>query len=304
MSRDPRRLLSATRNLTAGVLLLFKEKLREMSPADSDEVLIKQRIEPCIGKDGVLSFRGKGRKTVDAQQIRERFSALRIEVAWKRFDDIISIRNEIEHHSTSESAPRLMELIADSFLIIRDFTSAQLGRKPVQLLGNDTWRVLTNVALSRDKNLTDCRREIAKIGWPSKALLKISTYLRCSNCESDLINPATPMQSFPNLQFHCTACNTKSLYDSMAEDAVDRCYEQEIEEAMWAGERSPVYLCYRCRKVTYLEAEDLCATCGATRIYKNCVVCGDSLDSLDQDMNGLCSIHHAQLQGKLDIGDG
>jgi hypothetical protein len=42
-SNDPRRVLSVVRNLSAGVLLLFKEKLRQLSPDGSDEVLIKQR---------------------------------------------------------------------------------------------------------------------------------------------------------------------------------------------------------------------------------------------------------------------
>lgn len=44
LSDDPRRVLSAVRNLSAGILLLFKERLRELSPTNSDEVLIKQQI--------------------------------------------------------------------------------------------------------------------------------------------------------------------------------------------------------------------------------------------------------------------
>lgn len=43
-SEDERRVLSAVRNLTAGILLLFKEKLSELSPGDSNEVLLKQQI--------------------------------------------------------------------------------------------------------------------------------------------------------------------------------------------------------------------------------------------------------------------
>jgi hypothetical protein len=41
-STDQRRTLSAVRNITAGVLLLFKEKLRQLSPPNSNDVLIKQ----------------------------------------------------------------------------------------------------------------------------------------------------------------------------------------------------------------------------------------------------------------------
>ena len=43
---DARRALSAVRNIAAGVLLVFKEKLRAMSPDGTDEVLLKERVNP------------------------------------------------------------------------------------------------------------------------------------------------------------------------------------------------------------------------------------------------------------------
>jgi hypothetical protein len=54
-SADERRSLSAVRNLTAGLLLLFKEKLRRLSPAGSDEVLIKKQLRLIIKDDGSLA---------------------------------------------------------------------------------------------------------------------------------------------------------------------------------------------------------------------------------------------------------
>ena len=63
-SADPRRLLSCTRNLYAGILLLFKHRLSELSPAESDEALIKEKVEPVADGD-TIHWRGKGKKTVD-----------------------------------------------------------------------------------------------------------------------------------------------------------------------------------------------------------------------------------------------
>ena len=63
-SGDERRSLSAVRNLTAGVLLLFKEKLRQLSPAGSDEVLLKKNIRPTPSAGGGVAFQGVGKKTV------------------------------------------------------------------------------------------------------------------------------------------------------------------------------------------------------------------------------------------------
>src|ERR1700692_2213685 len=115
-SPDPRRALSATRNIMAGVLLLFKEKLRVMSPKDSDEALIKQNLIPKYGPNGAVVFKGEGKKTVDVQQIKDRFKSLDIVVDWSTFDKISKIRNNIEHYLVTESANAIKELVADSFL--------------------------------------------------------------------------------------------------------------------------------------------------------------------------------------------
>jgi len=72
------RLLAAVRSIHAGVLLLYKEALRRVSPAGSNEVLVKAKGVPKRNAQGNVEFVGDGRKTVDVQQIRERFDALGI----------------------------------------------------------------------------------------------------------------------------------------------------------------------------------------------------------------------------------
>ncbi|UJP07023.1 MAG: hypothetical protein LZF84_08170 [Nitrosomonas sp.] len=108
-SKDPRRALSAVRNISAGILLLFKERLRELSPSDSDEVLIKQQIYPELDSSGDLVFLGKGKNTVDVRQIQERFNSLGVIADWKRLDAVVKIRNDIEHYCTIESTSRMKD---------------------------------------------------------------------------------------------------------------------------------------------------------------------------------------------------
>jgi hypothetical protein len=93
-SSDTRRVLSAVRNISAGILLLYKEKLRQLSPPGSDEVLIKQNIHPKLNPSGQLEYVGYGKKTVDVQKIKERFKSLGIDVNWSLFENISDIRNE------------------------------------------------------------------------------------------------------------------------------------------------------------------------------------------------------------------
>jgi hypothetical protein len=168
LSPDPGRALSGVRNVTAGVLLLFKEKVRQLSPQGSDEVLLKQKIEPRLSPEAQLHFGGSGRKTVDVQEIQERFQSLGIEVDWKRVNDIVKLRNDIEHYYTGEPASRLRELIANSFLLMRDFVSVHLKITPVELLGEKTWNVLLQTAEVYSKELDECRAAQAKIPWPTE----------------------------------------------------------------------------------------------------------------------------------------
>jgi hypothetical protein len=106
-SSDPRRALSAVRNITAGVLLLFKEKLRRLSPPGSEDVLIKQRSRILKATDGSIQVVGTGQRTVDVAQIEERFGDLKISTDWKRVRAMVHVRNDIEHHSTSASETRV-----------------------------------------------------------------------------------------------------------------------------------------------------------------------------------------------------
>lgn len=125
-SPDPRRGISCARNVFAGILLLFKHKLSTLSPESSDEALIKQRVLPVLNDDGRLDWKGKGKKTVDVQGIRERFDSLKIDVDWDRVSRINEFRNDIEHYYTSLKHEAIHSLISDSFVIINDFVRAHL----------------------------------------------------------------------------------------------------------------------------------------------------------------------------------
>ncbi|MGP5543107.1 hypothetical protein ACTXMH_11170, partial [Psychrobacter celer] len=121
-SDDDRRSVSAVRNITAGILLLYKEKLCRLSPPDNKELLIKQNIRPVQNVKGEITFEGKGNKTVDVQSIKERFKSLNITTGdWGRFGEISRLRNDLEHYYTSKSPDAVREIVAKSFLLIRDF---------------------------------------------------------------------------------------------------------------------------------------------------------------------------------------
>lgn len=163
------RMISAIRNLHAGILLLYKEKLSRLSPPGSEEVLIKSRNEFRQVPGGGLISVGVGKKTVDVTQIKERFAALGIQTDWKRFGKVSDLRNEIEHYFTNVSRGAMEGAISDTFLIIRDFIHSELGESPQELLGDAVWTKLLSVSEVFEKERSLCQEALSSIDWESGA---------------------------------------------------------------------------------------------------------------------------------------
>ena len=82
-SDDPRRLLSCTRNMFSGILLLFKCKLSLLSPEGTDESLIKQKVLPTKEAAGNINWEGKGKKLLMYNKFPKGLNLLRLMLTGK-----------------------------------------------------------------------------------------------------------------------------------------------------------------------------------------------------------------------------
>lgn len=120
---------------------------------------------PTINEKGNVNFIGKGRKIVDVAQIRKRFTSMEIEVYWRRVEEITNLRNEFEHYYARVPHDIVGEIVAKSFILIRDFSQKALGESPQDLFGNDCWQVLlktSEVYLAEERA---CRESLYAIDW-------------------------------------------------------------------------------------------------------------------------------------------
>ncbi|HBG96651.1 MAG TPA: hypothetical protein DDY14_15305 [Chromatiaceae bacterium] len=292
-SNDPRRVLSAARNIYAGILLLFKEKLRALSPPGSNEVLVKKNIQPSTTQTGV-QFVGKGKNTVDVQQIKERFASLNVEVEWKTIEKIQKVRNDIEHYCTSHTESKVREFIAESFLIIRDFLKTNLKLEPIDVLGEETWETLLKTAEVYSKELNDCRSAMEEVDWQSEALAQAVTSIHCPNCLSELIRPKDKNTTDPVFSTCiCSSCGEEfALDEEVIQEALSEHFYADSYIAMTDGGDPPIVTCHECGMETFIIAEDKCAICQCGRTYDACVICGETLTTDEQDLNGLCGYHY------------
>lgn len=292
-SDDPRRVLSAVRNISAGVLLLFKERLRQLSPAGSDEVLIKQNIRPSRDTSDNISFVGSGAKTVDVQQIKERFKDLNIKTDWARVDAIVKVRNAIEHYASSETESRVKELIADTFVVVRAFVSEELDLEADVLLGEDTWNIMLKVSGVYEAQRAECLAELEKLPWWSPGMARTASFLRCTHCESELIKPQYIKESLSgDERIICMECGDGMGLDQIIPYALDECFSADHYWSVSRGGKPALEECGECGTDTYITEDNICVLCGNPHQYTECVRCSQDLSGEEQGLDGFCSYCH------------
>jgi hypothetical protein len=231
------RLLSAVRNIHAGILLLYKEALRRESPKDSNDVLVSSKIVPSRAPKGNVVFVGEGKKTVDTNQIKERFEALGIETDWKRFGRIADARNDVEHRHPRVDQKALEGLISDSFLIVRGFITEELDDDPLILLGDKTWQTMLEVSDVHQKEKKECERLIGEMNWCSPTLKIGVLDLTCPTCVGDLLKPLE--DSVGEIMFQCISCGAELSPEFYVPRALAAALRGEAYVAMTDGGEPP-----------------------------------------------------------------
>jgi len=286
-SKDPRRLISATRNLVAGILLLIKHKLAKLSPPGSDEVLLKENVLPKSDGKGGITWTGTGHKTVDVRSMQDRCKNLGITIDWHRVKKIVDHRNDIEHYFTSLPQATLRTLMADSFLIIRDFLRTQLDEDPLAVLGTPTWSTLTSVAEVYEKEKEECLQNIQSIDWEYPKVQEALEDWNCPKCSSGLIDILNPKCDKWDAQFQCRSCGTEFDFETAVEKAVQDFFAgQDYQSAKDGGDPTTVP-CPRCFNDTYDLEDDCCLICGES-VERECQMCGNTIPASELDDSGYC----------------
>ncbi|MCE9609209.1 MAG: hypothetical protein K8R23_03165 [Chthoniobacter sp.] len=283
-STETGRTLSAIRNLHAGILLLYKEKLRRLSPPHSNEVLIKLRVEFQKDSNGTVISVGAGKKTVDVHQIKQRFADLGIQTNWKRFEEINSLRNDIEHYFSTANKGAMDGAVSNTFLIIRNFIHTELEENPQEILGEAVWAKLLSVSEVFEKERALCQQALSAIDWKSDALAEAVLDLTCSECGSPLVFPSQPTRD-PDLQ--CRSCGAMECFEHYAERAISEHFAGENHVSVKDGGEPVTIKCPSCGQEGYIVEENQCVICGES-CEQTCACCGNSIPVSELGDGNLC----------------
>jgi len=292
--------ISAVRNFYAGVLLLAKEALIRVTPNADPQFVIGAKLKPVPDGQGGIELSQVGHSIIDFHQIGERAKDFGIALDYKALRALNTIRNDMEHHYTSESAAAIRAAISKGFPVVASLFR-QIAENPLDFLG-ESWTTMLKTKELYDQELKEARATLEKIAWYSPSIT--SAAITCTECQSELVEQIDPDNEHQNwAEFRCKTCGQDLQLSDLIEQAVERVYGLEAHiRYKDTSEDGPIYTCLACERSTLIEGEDHCANCNESLDYTDkCIRCGsgisiqDYLDGLD---DGLCS-YCSHMQAKI-----
>ena len=309
-SPDPRRMLSAIRNIYAGILLLLKEELLRRSPPDSNGLLIRAKHEFKTQPDGSVLAVGKGRNTVDVGQIRERLNSVNTKLSteglkrlWADLERFQVIRNDVEHYRTKATKAEFRAVIAVATALVRLIVVELLLEDPAMLLGDECWGVMLKEETVYAEQQAACAASLADVQWNTQALADAVPFLRCGSCESELVGQSDKANNVQeHIVFVCAACTSED--DAEGGDWLMEAVLRSKDIDPWFDpsdpDGAPTADCPECGEAGLVVAEAACVLCGWEHSGERCAVCHTEVSNWDDSEHpGLCG-YHADLFAKDD----
>ena len=258
-----------------------------MSPPNSNEVLVKEKIVPKYDHNGKIVWVGDGRNTLKTHQIRKHFDQLNIDADWPRVSKIQSFRNNIEHYYSDETGKSMQTLIANSFIVIRDFIANSLNLDPKDTLGEYAWDTLISVNEVYDQEKMECVKVLESIDFSTDILATALHSYNCSECGSDLISIRELKEDMYANVFYCRACDKEWSFENIAENSILEYFHNETYWASRDGDEPFIVFCPECGLETYLGTENVCPVC-ETSLERSCQRCTHWIPSNELDDSGYC----------------
>lgn len=259
-SDDPRRALSAVRNIYAGILLLAKEVLVRAVPDADPKDIIGANYNPVPNGNGGIEFKPVTERTIDFVTIGRRFKDFGLPIDQSALGDLNRIRKDVEHYYTDKPREAVRVAIAKSFTVAADlFRLAH--EEPIEVLG-ESWETMLEVRAVYEQELTACRATFEQVDWPTSSLA--AAHFNCPACHSDLVSQINSENSnHQNTNAFCRSCGVKISAEDAVERALSVLFEADSYLAIKDDGEEPLAACPDCGLETYVldDEENNCAWC-------------------------------------------
>ncbi|MEP8838561.1 hypothetical protein ABKV41_20675 [Enterobacter roggenkampii] len=295
---NPARALSSVRNLFAGMLLIFKYKIADSvdTPQDAYNLihLPPHKILPKPDGSGGILWEPEGKfnkvKTIDVQEIADRFATFDIEVDWDVIVRLQKCRNHLEHLHPQNTLGELAGFVADLFPVLTSFITDELGESPQDMLG-EAWNIMLEHQTFYNHQMKECELSWAEAGVPNGMMEYLESSV-CEDCGSRLIKASpkcieqglTVESNDDAFEYRCISCGHSSLITPQLMEA----FEHEFFYWPPDGEEPTYEHCYCCDRETFVINEAQCRWCEHELEHSECTFCEEPLSQDDQINGGLC----------------
>ncbi|WFR96111.1 hypothetical protein [Rhizobium tumorigenes] len=289
-----RRLVSAVRNVYAGLLLLAKAVLWNESPGNDGSLVFITKVK----KDGTIIRTGK---TVDVKGIQDRFVEIGLSPDWGPLDALQSYRNDIEHLFSSADPNVVKEQLGRTLPLIQKLMGEYLGIDPRRQFSDDCWQALLETEHFFNELQAACAATFDNIDWESTEVPFPKTDMSCPNCGSHLIWQEHPDQrNAQHMHLICRNCGTEPDLEDCIEQALADSTAAARYLVMTDGDRAPIETCLSCGREAFIVDIGKCILCDF-EIGGECAICGEHLSVQDYspEYPDFCE-YHAHVISKDD----
>lgn len=292
-SSNSQRLLSCVRNCYAGMLLLLKCKLIDISGCD-DSTILKNKVLPIVKKGKILWIGDeRDKRTIDYQDIKERFNSLGLEAPWQSIESLRKYRNNIEHYFNVEekTIETVKQYVVSCFSAACDYLIEQLKVSPRKCFSENAWNVFISTNDLIKKELKERDSEYDELIWFDDEIKEQVKQFTCPECGGSLlfVDKKGRGRKAHLSTFICGNCREKFSYKSVIIDIVGILYGGDV----FIGEHTFRFItqCSKCGQNTYDAVMDLCFLCGNNNPLQ-CNCCGKRIELpevYDYSQNGICN---------------
>lgn len=262
IKENPKRLISCTRNLFSGILLLFKYYLYTLNP-DLIYIALKSKEK---------------KKTLDFKQLKDKLDESQVLIEWGELEKIQKIRNDIEHKYSDENPLIILGLVAASFNVINDFVRKYLQRDPIELFGEEVWSILIEVDRVYQIERKQCINDLDSNTYYNIKILELIKQSNCSECRFDLIKPLKNNADADQIRYRCLFCFQENDYHELIVSAIEQEVDyQQRRDSMFGDSLNELFCtCPSCWMNAYSIESCFCFSC-QYQAKQICDVCESSL---------------------------
>ena len=292
-----KRLVSATRNLFSGILLLFKSLLAEES-SSSDYSLLKAKLSAKY-IDGKIVWLGTGMKTVNYEKLKENLHSINVGIDFKKLSKLHDYRNSIEHYYDIDKLQfnAVEGFLSDAFEVVSEFlvNELDLQREIIEeLITPDILNILVESSAVITKAREKQDAEFSHLLWHNGAREAI-TDTCCPKCGTSVLIPKAARHgtSADEVRFKCRGCGEDFSYVEIVKNYAEK--RNDEETGVKPGDIIPppiFFRCEECGETTFSFPDKRCINCGHEDSLR-CRFCDNDIDEWEYevyiDTSHLCS---------------